>query len=168
MTRRIVLLSSIMSIFLFVFFWLTNSEEITSQVGIVAPDGNTGDALFVTLSGGWTKGNLRWSHNYTLSGEILSAKLEIDIIDAEGTLDLYAGTDSSGIFFGAAEGIQQDNMGWLDLTGPPYASINNVIEIPPALFGDLADGRFDVYGLNNGLGSYGCNRALLTIVVIEI
>jgi hypothetical protein len=158
-----------MSIFLFVLFWLTNSEEITSQVGTVAPDGPKDDpAVLKTLTGGMTKENIQWTHNYTLSGDIISATLEIDIIDAEETLDLYAGTDSSGIFFGAAEGIQQDNMGWLDLTGPPYASINNVIEIPPALFGDLADGRFDVYGLNNGLGSYGCNRALLTIVVIEI
>ncbi len=56
---------------------------ITSQVGIPAPEGSTD--LGNTLTGGFMKGDLGWSHDGygPITDIILSATLEIDLIDAE-------------------------------------------------------------------------------------
>ena len=38
-----------------------------------------------------------------------------------------------------------------------------MIAISPTFFPDLADGTFEIYGENVGLGTWGSNRAVLTI-----
>ena len=139
---------------------------ITSQVGIPATEGSTdtGD----TLTGGFIRTDLGWSHTGygPITGTILSATLEIDLIDAEepnSRLDLYAGTDGSGTFFGSAYGDDQGTPGpWrgIELGG---TSLDNLIILSSDLFADLADGTFDIFGDNNGLIIWGGNRALLTI-----
>ena len=42
-------------------------------------------------------------------------------------------------------------------------SIDTVFTISSALYGDLADGTFDIFGDNRGMYIWGSNRSLLTI-----
>ncbi len=137
---------------------------IISQVGTPEATGST--TLGDTLTGGFTasRANLAWSHSYGLiTDTILSVTLEIDLIDAEAPerrLDLYAGTSASGTFIGSAYGVNDGSPGpWLGLGD----SSDNLFVIAGALYGDIADGTFDVYGDNDGMWIWGSNRALLTI-----
>ncbi len=141
---------------------------ITSQVGLPAPTGST--ALGDTLTGGFTasRADLGWSHAYgAITDAILSVTLRIDLIDAEEPnrrLDLYAGTTTDGAFIGAAYGHNDGKPGpWLGLGD----SADNVFAISSALYGDIADGTFDVFGDNQGMYVWGSNRALLTITTLD-
>jgi hypothetical protein len=143
-----------------------HAAVITSQVGIPAlEDSEVRDA---TLTGGFIRGDLSWSHfGYGLiTDTIVSATLRIDIIDAEepdDRLDLYAGTDDDGTLFGSAYGHNDGTPGpWrgLELGGTAF---DNEIDISSDLFADIADGTFDIFGDNRGMIIWGSNRALLTI-----
>ncbi len=139
---------------------------ITSQVGSPAAEGS--EVLGDTLTGGFMKGDLGWSHvGYgAITDTILSATLRIDIIDAEepdDRLDLYVGTDNDGTLFGSAYGRDDGTPGpWrgLELGGTAY---DNEIDISSDLFADIADGTFDIFGDSKGMIIWGANRALLTI-----
>ncbi len=139
---------------------------ITSQVGIPAAEGSTD--LDDTLTGGFRWRDLGWSHDGygPIADIILSATLEIDLVDAEEPdrrLDLYAGTNASGTLFGAAFGHDDGTPGpWRGLE-PGGTASDNLIYISSNLFADIADGTFDIYGDNQGLYIWGSNRALLTI-----
>ncbi len=143
---------------------------ITSQVGIPAPEGST--VLGATLTGGFIWGDLGWSHGGygPITDIILSATLEIDLIDAEEPdhrLDLYAGTNTSGTLFGAAFGQNDGLPGpWRGLP-PGGTSSDNLIDISSDLFADIADGTFDIYGDNKAMYLWGSNRALLTITTYD-
>ena len=142
---------------------------ITSQAGTPAATGST--VLGDTLTGGFT-GNgddWAWSHAYgVITNTILSVTLRIDLIDAEAPnrrLDLYAGTDTSGTFIGSAYGLNDGAPGpWLGLGD----SIDNEFAISSALYADIADGTFDIFGDNRGMYIWGSNRALLTITTEDL
>ncbi len=139
---------------------------ITSQVGIPAAEGST--VLGDTLTGGFMRGDLGWSHTGygPITDVILSATLTIDLIDAEepnDRLDLYAGTKGSDTLFGAAFGHDDGTPGpWRGLELGGTAS-DNLIVISSDLFADIADGTFDIFGDSKGMIIWGSNRALLTI-----
>ena len=143
-----------------------SAAVITSQVGIPAGEGSldTGD----TLTGGFIKGDLGWSHTGygPITDTILSVTLEIDLIDAEDPddrLDVYAGTDKSGTKFGSAFGENQGAPGPWRGIGPGGTASDNLIVISSDLFADIADGTFDIFGDSRGMFIWGSNRALLTI-----
>ncbi len=144
---------------------------ITSQVGIPAAEGST--VLGDTLTGGFMRGDLGWSHGGygPITDVILSATLRIDLIDAEdpdARLDLYAGTNGGGTLFGAAFGQNDGTPGpWLGLELGGTVS-DNLIIISSDLFADIADGTFDIYGDSKGLIIWGSNRALLTITTQDL
>ena len=148
-----------------------DAAVITSQVGIPALEGSTD--LDDTLTGGFIKGDLGWTHSGygAITGVILSATLSIDLIDAEDPddrLDLYAGTSDGGTLFGAAFGQNDGTPGpWRGLELGGTAS-DNLIDISSDLFADIADGTFDIYGDSKGLIIWGSNRALLTITTQDI
>jgi len=145
---------------------------IISQVGTPAADGAT--VLGATLTGGFTGSgdDLAWTHTGygVITDTILSATLEIDLIDAENPdsrLDLYAGTSTSGTLFGSAYGSNGGLPGpWRGL--PPGGTSNdNLINISSTLFADIADGTFDIFGDNRKMWIWGSNRALLTITTLD-
>ena len=141
-----------------------DASVITSQVGIPALEYSTN--LGDTLTGGFIRGDLGWSHSGygPITDVILSVTLSIDLIDAEdpdARLDLYAGTSGGGMLFGAAFGQNDGRPGsWLGLGG---TASDNLIDISSDLFADIADGTFDIFGDSKGLMIWGSNRALLTI-----
>ncbi len=141
-----------------------DAAVITSQMGIPAPEGSTD--LGNTLTGGFIKGDLGWTHSGygAITDVILSATLSIDLIDAEDPddrLDLYAGY--GGTLFGAAYGQNDGSPGpWRGLESGGTAS-DNLINISSDLFADIADGTFNIFGDSKGLFLWGSNRALLTI-----
>lgn len=147
---------------------------ITDQVG--TPAGEEASDASGTLTGGFMRGDLLWTHTYgPITDTIVSATLEIDLIDAEDPddrLDLYAGTSDSGTFFGSAYGADQGTPGPWRGIGSGGTSMDNLIVISSDLFADLADGTFDIFGESKGMIIWGSNRALLTITtedaVIEI
>lgn len=142
---------------------------IISQVGTPAADGAT--VLGATLTQGFTGSgdDLAWSHTGygVITDTILSVTLEIDLIDAENPdsrLVLYAGTSTSGTWFGDAYGVNDGVPGpWLGLG----SSSDNLINISSALFADIADGTFDIFGDNRKMWIWGSNRALLTITTLD-
>ena len=109
-----------------------------------------------------------------VSQTILSAFIEIDLIDADGgLLSLFAGGSNAGPLIGIATGLDQGLPGpFRGLgVGPPNASVDNLIVIPPGLFPDLADGVFQVFledtiGGDDGLTFWASNRAKLTIDLV--
>jgi hypothetical protein len=141
---------------------------ITSQVGTPAAEGSTD--LGLTLTGGFMKGDLSWSHTGygPITDTIISATLEIDLIDAEepdARLDLHAGF--GGDLFGSAYGSNDGAPGpWRGLP-PGGTSSDNLINISSDFFADIADGTFDIFGNNQNMIIWGSNRALLTIVTEE-
>ena len=142
-----------------------HAAVITSQVGTPAAEGASDTSG--TLTGGFIKTDLGWTHTGygVITDTIVSATLEIDLIDAEDypsdRLDLYAGTSGSGTYFGAAYGADQGTPGpWRAVDGTSY---DNLIVISSDLFADIADGTFDIFGDNKGMIIWGSNRALLTI-----
>ncbi len=143
-----------------------DAAVITSQVGIPAPEGSTD--LGDTLTGGFMRGDLGWTHDGygPITDVILSATLSIDLIDAEDPddrLDVYAGTSGSGTMFGSAYGQNDGTPGpWRGLEAGGTA-IDNLIVISSDLFADIADGTFNIFGDSKGLIIWGSNRALLTI-----
>ncbi len=143
-----------------------DAAVITSQVGIPAPEGSTD--LGDTLTGGFMRGDLGWTHSGygAITDVILSATLSIDLIDAEAPdarLDLYAGTSGSGTLFGAAYGQNDGTPGpWRGLEAGGTV-IDNLIVISSDLFADIADGTFNIFGDSKGMIIWGSNRALLTI-----
>ncbi len=150
-----------------------NSAEaavIISQVG--TPELTGSITLGGTLTGGYTSpgADFAWSHTGygAITDTIVSAILTIDLVDAEdddNRLDLHAGTSPSGTLFGSAYGSDDGRPGpWL---GVGDAS-ENVIAISASLFGDIADGTFDVFGNNKGMIIWGANRAILTITTEEL
>ena len=160
----------------------TNAQAtvITSQLGIPEADGST--VLGETLTGGFIKSDWSWSHkgygvfpnrpNYVIMETIVSATLRIDLIDAElapnKRLDLYAGTDASGTFIGSAYGQHDGWPGpWRGLP-PGGTSSDNLIVISSDLYADIADGRFDIFGANEGMILWGSNRVLLTITTADL
>jgi len=159
----------------FLFSGVAFSTVITSQVGVVVSDGTNDPSvrpeILDTLTAGMINTDFSWVHSFLLDGDIISAWLEIDLIDVETdvdpsrTLDLYAGTDISGTFLGSAVGVDQDLGGiWLDLDPAGNgAAVNNVITIDSSLYADLSDGTFEVFGYANSIGNWGSNRAVLTI-----
>ncbi len=137
---------------------------IISQVG--TPEATNSTTLGNTLTGGFigSETNLAWSHSHGLiTDTILSVTLEIDLIDAENPekrLDLYAGANASGTFIGSAYGQNDGGPGpWLGLGD----SSDNLFVIDSALYADIADGTFDIFGANEGMWKWGSNRSLLTI-----
>ncbi len=143
---------------------------ITSQVGISAAEGSTD--LGATLTGGFIGTDWSWSHDDygPITGTIVSATLEIDLIDAEDPnrrLDLYAGVSIGGWLFGSAYGSNDGAPGpWRGLP-PGGTSTDNLIDISSDLFADIADGEFDIFGDSKGMIIWGSNRALLTITTQE-
>ena len=143
-----------------------DASVITSQVGIPASEGSTD--LGDTLTGGFIRGDLGWSHSGygPITDVILSVTLSIDLIDAEdpdARLDLYVGTSGGGTLFGAAFGQNDGTPGpWRGL-GIGGTASDNLIDISTDLFADIADGTFDIFGDNKGLIIWDSNRALLTI-----
>jgi hypothetical protein len=64
---------------------------------------------------------------------------------------------------------------WRDLQSPPGfdpgdGSYDNLIVIPASLFADLADGTFEIFtnDRNDNMGTFGSNRALLTINTVPV
>ena len=150
----------------------TNADAavIINQVGTPAATGTGSAGLGDTLTSGFTAGgaDLTWSHTYgMITDTILSATLKIDLIDAEDPddqLELYAGTNTSGTFMGSAYGTNDGSPGpWLGLGD----SIDNTIFISSALYADIADGEFDIFGHNMSMYIWGSNRALLTITTLD-
>lgn len=121
-----------------------------------------------TLTAGFISSNLNWMHSYgAIVGNILSATLEIDIIDADnGNLRLYAGTDNSGIQIGTADPAGNNSGGgpgpWRNPTDTALDP-SFTFTLSSSLYADLADGTFDVFGQNIGMSIWGSNRAILTI-----
>ncbi len=144
---------------------------ITSQVG--TPELEYSTDLGATLTGGFIRPDKAWSHTGygVITDAILSATLSIDLIDAEdgdNRLDLYAGTNDHGTWFGSAYGRNDGGPGpWRGLPAAGTSS-DNVITISSDLFADIADGTFDIYGDNRGMIIWGSNRALLTITTEEL
>ena len=144
-----------------------HAAVITSQVGIPAAEGAS-DASG-TLTGGFIKTDLGWTHTGygVITDTIVSATLEIDLIDAEDypsdRLDLYAGTSGSGTFMGSAYGADQGTPGPWRTIGIGGTSYDNLFVLSSDLFADIADGTFDIFGDNKGMIIWGSNRALLTI-----
>ncbi len=142
---------------------------IISQVGTPAVDNAT--VLGATLTQGFTGSGDDWAWTHTgygvITDTILSATLEIDLIDAEypdSRLDLYAGTSTAGTWFGSAYGENDGMPGpWLGLG----SSSDNLINISSTLFADIADGTFDIFGDNQKMWIWGSNRALLTITTLD-
>jgi hypothetical protein len=138
---------------------------IIDQVG--TPEATNSVTLGDTLTGGFTASgaNLTWSHTGygVITDTIISVTLEIDLIDAEAPdrrLDIYAGANTGGTFIGSAFGQNDGYPGpWLGLGD----SSANLFILDSALFGDIADGTFALYGDNEGMWIWGSNRALLTI-----
>ena len=148
---------------------------IISQVGTPAVEGSEDSVeLGATLTQGFTGSgdDLAWFHTGygVITDTILSATLEIDLIDAESPdrrLDLYAGTSTAGTWFGAAYGKNDGTPGdWRGLP-PGGSSSDNLITISSALFADIADGTFDIFGDNQNMWIWGSNRALLTITTLD-
>ena len=113
---------------------------------------------------GFISGDKAWSHVYgAIPGTILSASLEIDIIDADSDhLALYAGTSSAGPSIGNASGSDAGGPGpWRHISDP--FDVHTVLPLAPSFFPDLADGTFDVFGDNINLAVWGSNQAILTI-----
>ena len=143
---------------------------IISQVGIPAAEGSTD--LGDTLTGGFITGDWSWSHTGygAITDTIVSATLEIDLIDAEDPnrrLDLYTGVSAGGEFIDSAYGVNDGGPGpWrgLPLGG---TSTDNLIDISSDLFADIADGTFDIFGDNRSMIIWGSNRALLTITTTD-
>lgn len=147
---------------LLVMSFSANASIVNSQVGLPALTGSDGSG---TLTNGWIDTDLGWTHNYSqITGSIVSATLTIDIIDADnGYLSLYSGVDNSGLLIGNAFGNDNGNGSrgpWQGLSGN---TVETTFVLPQEMYADLYDGTFQVYGENNGLVTWGANRALVTI-----
>lgn len=145
-----------------------NASTINSQVGIPATTGSDGSG---TLTNGWIEStDFGWTHTYaSISGNINSATLTIDIIDADdGHLSLFVGTNNSGLFIGSAAGNDNGDGTrgiWQGLDGN---TIETTFILQSELFADLASGTFNVFGDNIGMNAWGSNRALLSIDVAPV
>ncbi len=137
-----------------------HAELIVSTVGTESSAAPTG-----SLTGGFISTDKAWTHSYTITptDTILSAQIEVDIIDADsGFLCLHAGTNTSGPTIGQASGNSAGSPGPWRVFGDSFA-VNSVISIDSSLYSDLLDGTFDVYGDNISMTIWGSNRAKLTI-----
>jgi hypothetical protein len=155
---------------------VAQSQFRVSEVGTEAVGGV---GVEETLTGGFIQTDLGWTHVYEpIPGEILSATLEVDLIDADdGSFELFTGPDHTGRPIGRALGLDQGLPGpWRDLqSDAPEGSVDNRIEITWHHFEDIADGTFEIFGVNNVMTIWGSNSAVLTIeylatqeVVIDI
>ena len=116
---------------------------------------------------GFTANMLSWTHTYSIpSGAITSASLTFDAGDLDsGVLQLRA---SDGTLIGTVAGGENGAPGPFVCPWEWDAAGNDVVlTIPPSLYPDLMDGDFSVQTLleSGSVGSYGTNRAMLTIDV---
>ncbi len=94
----------------------------------------------------------------------LQTRAEAAVITSQVGLPAPTGTTTDGPFLGAAYGHNDGKPGpWLGLGD----SADNVFAISSALYADIADGTFDVFGDNQGMYVWGSNRALLTITTLD-
>jgi hypothetical protein len=137
---------------------------ITDQIGV--DNGGPIGALTNVIPSdpdGFIKSDLTWTHSYAVSGTILSASFEIDIIDAD-----YGGLvlTGDGMSIGAADPSGYNSGGkpgpWRDVGDPLDPTF--VFDLGPGFFPLLADGSFTVFGENDRMYIWGSNRAILTIV----
>ena len=145
-----------------------NASTIISQVGTPAVTGSDGSG---TLTNGWIESeDFGWAHTYaSITGNIISAILTIDIIDADnGHLNLYAGTDNSGLFIGSAYGNDNGNGTRGEWQGLGDNTIETTFILQADLLNDLADGTFEVFGDNSNMHTWGSNHALLSIDVAPV
>ncbi len=161
MLKKLLLLSALLSCICLPLQALT----IVNQVGVETPNGNgPGGSQANTLTGGFISSDFAWVHSLgPISGTILSATLQIDLIDADnGALTMFAGTNNSGLSIGAATGTDDGGPGpWRNLS---EGSRNNVINIGSEHFADIADGNFAIFG-QNSMSIWGSNRSILTLEV---
>ncbi len=154
------------------FSGAAGAATIIDIVGTIPPGCSTliscpdGTDVSGTLTGGFIRSDFSWTHSYApITGAILSATLDIDLIDADrGKLKLYQNT-LGGAWVGRANPAGKNNGGrpgpWR-VPGDPLDPIMT-IKIRKSFFADLADGSFTFYGDNKRLGFWGANQATLTI-----
>jgi hypothetical protein len=135
-----------------------NALVVTSTVGV--DNGPTG-ALQPDID---YRGDWSWSHNYApITDTILSATLDIDIIDADdGSLDLVG----DGLAIGSATGNDNGVPGPWQVIGHADA-VNTQFSLGPAFFPLLMDGIFEIDATNNSMIKWGSNRAILTIETLD-
>ena len=155
-----------MGFLMFGMVGFANASTIISQVGTPAVTGSDGSG---TLTNGWLEESedFGWTHSYaSITGNIISATLTIDIIDADnGHLNLYGGTNNSGLFIGGAYGNDNGDGTRGEWQGLGDNTIETTFILQSDLFNDLADGTFDVFGDSINMHAWGSNHALLSIEV---
>jgi len=124
---------------------------IGALTNIIPPDAN-----------GFIRSDLTWTHTFSVTGTIIGASFEIDVIDAdEGSLGLIG----DGMTIGTADPAGDNDAG----TPGPWRNIGDpldptfVFTLGPSFFPLLADGSFTVDASNNDMTYWGSNRAILTI-----
>ena len=140
-----------------------SASTIIDQIGINAggPIGALTNIIPSDADGFIGRG-LTWTHTYSVTGTIIGASFEIDVIDADkGSL----GLTGDGLTIGTADPAGDNSGGvsgpWRDvgdLLDPTF-----VFTLGPSFFPLLADGSFTVVGTNNNMRLWGSNRAILTI-----
>lgn len=140
-----------------------HAATVTSMIG---QEGTVGDgtnsltAIIASDADGWISGNLSWTHNFSFSGTINSATLEVDFADLDGgTMGLTGDGFSLGSFTGGSTGGPGP---WQPSTGSGV--VNLVINLTGSALTALFDGSFTVAATPNGSVSiWGTNRSILTV-----
>ena len=145
-----------------------SAATIIDQIGINV--GGPIDALTNIIppdADGFIRSDLTWTHTYSVTGTIIGASFEIDVIDAdEGSLGLIG----DGMTIGTADPAGDNDAG----TPGPWRNIGDpldptfVFTLGPSFFPLLADGSFTVDASNNDMTYWGSNRAILTITTEDV
>ena len=151
------------------------TDDTCGEIGVFGLEdivGNDATGVCVagdSLTGGFVSGTggVVWTHDFTPPAQpIFGATLTVDMGDADGnTLTLIS--DDSGLEIGTITGGDNGGPGSWHCYDAWVGGQDNVLVIPPAVLPDLADGSFTVSTANDtGVGSWGSNRAKLTIDVV--
>lgn len=140
----------------------TGTSQIEDFVGSLV-----GEETF-TLTGGFIDRDVLWTHEFRpLDGLIETASLTIDLVDADGgSLAVYA--RSSGLsesLLGRAVGLDNGDPGAWRVPGEDQAA-ESTIEIRQSDLVYLDGGLLRLTGINEDMGTWGSNRAILQIEYI--
>ncbi|MBU0676807.1 MAG: hypothetical protein KJ626_01715 [Verrucomicrobia bacterium] len=151
-------------------WWGSNRSKLTVHVQpqrsrVLAQRLGRFDSEINSLTGGWIDTDLIWTHTVTgvAGGTIISAILEIDLLDADNA-ELKV-VSSLGPVIGTATGPDNGGPGVWRRIGDTGDQDNRFV-LPTECFENLADGAIKFAGENRGMGTWGANRSRLTVNVI--
>lgn len=135
------------------------TSHVEDLVGSLAGDES------ITLTGGFIARDVLWTHEFRpLDGLIEAASLTLDLVDADGgSLALYA--RASGLpesLLGRAVGLDNGDPGPWRVPGEDQAA-ESTIDLRQSDLVYLEGGRLRLTGINEDMGTWGSNRAVLQI-----